>query len=324
MRRRAVLALLGSGVAASRPFAALAQTAGVRRIGILHGLNEGDAATKTQLSALLDGLAALGWAEGSHLLIDIRFGSGVVATAPARIAELLSLNPELLLVHSPGVPAARAATQMVPIVFVGGGVSPVEAGWVESYAHPGGNVTGFTASEPSFGPKWLGFLKEIAPDVRRVAVLSRTPSWGRDIAAVAERFAVEITAPPIQSEEDIEPAISAVAARPDGGLVLPDDALTFTHRKQFIELALRHRLPLVAGNRRVALDGGLLYYGTDYVDLYRRSAAYIDRVLKGAKPADLPVQQPTKFELIVNEKTANAIGLTVSPILLAQADEVIE
>jgi putative ABC transport system substrate-binding protein len=324
MRRREVFALVGGAIAAW-PLAGLAQLPDTtRRVAILHGLPENDPAATAQLTAFREGMAALAWFEGRNLRIDTRFGAGVIADAPGRMTELLALGPEVIVVHSVGVPTAKAATQTVPMVFVGGSADPVGAGWVESLARPGGNLTGFTASEPSFGPKWLELLKEVAPNVRRVVVLSRLASWGRDIAAVAERFAVEVTAPAIQSQADVEPALNAVADKPDFGLILPDDALTFINRKPIIELALRHRLPLVAGNRRFAVDGGLLYYGSDYVDLYRRSAVYADRILKGAKPADLPVQQPTTFELVINQKTAKAIGLTVPPSILARADEVIE
>jgi len=322
VKRRGLITL--SAITALAAHLALAQVGPVRRIGILHGLPENDPAARAQLAAFREAMVALGWVEGRDLHIDTRFGAGVIADAAARVAELLALNPELLVVHSVGVPAAKAANQTVPMVFVGGSVDPVLAGWLESLSRPGGNLTGFTASEPSFGPKWLELLKEISPNVRRVAVLSRNPFWGTNIGAAAQQFAVEVTAPLIQSEADIEPALSAAAEKPDSGLILPDDAVTFIHRKQIIELALRYRLPLVAGNRRFALDGGLVYYGSDYVDLYRRSATYVDRVLKGAKPADLPVQQPTKFELVINLKTGKALGLTVPRLLLVQADEVIE
>jgi putative ABC transport system substrate-binding protein len=322
VRRRELITL--SAIAALVPHLVLAQVGPVRRMGILHGLPENDLAAKAQLAAFRETMAALGWVEGRNLSIETRFGAGVIVDAPARVAELLALSVELLVVHAVGVPAAMAATQTVPMIFVGGSADPVDAGWVKSLSRPGGNLTGFTASEPSFGGKWLELLKEVAPNVRRVAVLSRNPFWGKNIGAQAERFGVEVAAPLIESGADIEPALSAAAEKPDGGLVLPDDAVTFIHRKQIIDLALHHRLPFVAGNRRFALDGGLIYYGSDYVDLYRRSAAYVDRVLKGAKPADLPVQQPTKFELVINLKTAKTLSLTVPPLLLAQADELIE
>jgi putative tryptophan/tyrosine transport system substrate-binding protein len=220
--------------------------------------------------------------------------------------------------------AARAATRNVPIVFLLGS-DPVGFGWVESLAHPGGNVTGFTAEEPSFGPKWLELLKEIAPSVRRVAVLGNPDLWVPGIAAAAQRVAVDIvTTPPIASPQDVENAIAALVAEPGGGLILPTNAFTAIHRRQIIDLSLRHRLPLVTGNQPYPQDGGLMYYGGDITDIYRRSASYVDRILKGAKPADLPVQQPTKFNLVINLKTAKTLGLTVPQLLLAQADEVIE
>jgi putative ABC transport system substrate-binding protein len=320
-RREFTVALAG---AALWPLPSLAQKPErMRRVGVLTGLAEDDPATTARLAAFREGMAALGWAEDRNLRIDGRFAAGFDANAAAQVAELLALGPDVLLVQGPGVPATRAAATTVPIVFVVGG-DPVGAGWVESLAHPGGTITGFTATEPSFGPKWLELLKEIAPHVRSVAVLSGGEFWRQRVADAATKFGVEIAAPPIHSPADIEAAVTALAEKPDGGLVLPIDTFTAIHRKQIIALAMRYRLPLVTGNPPFPQDGGLLYYGADIVDIYRRSAAYVDRILKGEKPADLPVQQPTKFELVINLKTAVALGLTVPQVLLAQADEVIE
>jgi len=321
MRRRELIAGV---LAVSVVRHSAAQSTQVRRVGVLTGLGEDDPATKARLTAFRDGLAALGWSEGRNLRIDTRYAPNIgQENATAQVAELLALGPDVLLVQAPGVPAARAATKTIPIIFVVGS-DPIGAGWVESLAHPGGNVTGFTATEQSFGPKWLELLKEIAPKVRRVAVLSGGDFWRQRIVDAAPQFAVEIAAPPIQSPADIEAAMIALAEKPDGGLVLPIDTFTAIHRKQIIALAMRYRLPLVTGNPPFPQDGGLLYYGADIVDIYRRSAAYVDRILKGEKPADLPVQQPTKFELVINLKTAKALGLTVPQSLLARADEMIE
>jgi ABC-type uncharacterized transport system substrate-binding protein len=326
MRRRDLIALV-AGAAALRPLAAVAQQPErVRRVGIVTGLGENDPATKARLAAFRAAMAALGWAEGRNLRIDTRYAPGAGTTRATLAAELVALQPDVVLAHGQlGVRAVLAVGKPVPIVFVVV-VDPVGQGFVKNLAHPGGDITGFTSVEPSFGPKWLELLKEIAPDVRRVAVLARpgeaylVPA----IAAAAAHFSVEVTVPPVRSPAEIEAVLAALGATPGGGLVLPTSIFTAIHRKQIIALAIRYRLPLVTGNPPYPKDGGLLYYGADITDLYRRSAAYVDRILRGAKPADLPVQQPTKFALIINLKTAKAMGLTVPQLLLAQADEVIE
>jgi len=323
VKRRHVIAGL-AGVAAPRWQGALAQPAdGIRRIGVLTGLGRDDPATVARLAALRDGLAAAGWREGRNIRIEARFAPGTDASPEALVAELLSLGPEVLVVQAPGMRAARAATRTVPIVFVLG-ADPVAEGWVESLARPGGNVTGFSANEPSFGPKWLQLLTEIAPAVRRVLVVEVFARAAPTILPVAGQFGVEALAPTLQSLSDIEAAITDFAQAPHGGLIVPTDAYTSSHRKPIIELAIRLRLPLVSGNSPFPQDGGLLYYGTDTVDIYRRAADYVDRILRGARPADLPVQQPVKFSMIVNLRTARAIGLEVPPTLLAGANEVIE
>jgi putative ABC transport system substrate-binding protein len=295
----------------------------MRRVGVLTGLAEDDPATKVRLSAFREGMAALGWAEGRNLRIDTRFAAGLSGTAATLVTELLALKPDMLVVQDPGVAAAKAATKTIPIIFVVG-VDPVGAGWVESFAHPGGNITGFSAVEPSFGPKWLDLLKQIAPNVRRVAVLSSSTYLVPEIVAVAENYAVKVVSAPVRSQAEIEAAITALGQKPDGGLVLPLNALTAIYRKQIIEMAMRYRLPLVTGNPPFPQDGGLMYYGADITDIYRRSASYVDRILKGAKPADLPVQLPTKFELVINLKAAKLLGLTVPQSLLARVDAVIK
>ncbi|MBV9859853.1 MAG: ABC transporter substrate-binding protein [Alphaproteobacteria bacterium] len=320
-RREFVSSLAMAGLTAG---SAAAQSGKPRRVGLLTGLGEDDPATKARLAAFRAGLAALGWDEGRNLRLDIRYGAGIVPDSERLVAELLAGGAEVLAVQGPGVPAARQATRSVPIVFILGG-DPVIAGWVESFAHPGGNLTGFTSEEPSFGPKWLELLKEIAPSVRRVAVIGGASYWVPTITAMAGRFAVEVVATPQPGTlQDMETAVDGFAGQPDGGLILPTNAFTAIHRKAVIALSLHHRLPLVTGNQPYPQDGGLMYYGGDIVDIYRRSASYVGRILKGAKPADLPVQQPTKFNLVINLKTAAALGLKVPQTLLAQADEVIE
>jgi putative ABC transport system substrate-binding protein len=199
-------------------------------------------------------------------------------------------------------------------------------GWVQSLARPGGNITGFSANEPSFGAKWLELLKEIAPGTRRVAVIEGDSpnNFASSIVSAADRFGVKVSVPPIKAADDLAPAITDFGAAPNGGLVVPINAFTAIHRKQIVELSLRCKLPLVTGNPPYPAEGGLLYYGADVDDIYRRSASYVDRILRGARPADLPVQQPTKYSLVINLKTAKVLGLTVPQLLLAQADEVIE
>jgi putative ABC transport system substrate-binding protein len=323
MWRRGFIASL-AGATALRSFRATAQpTAGVRRVGVLTGLGRDDPATKARLAAFRASLEAAGWVEGRNLRIDTRFAPGTDATPEAEVADLLSLEPEVLVIQAPGMPAALAATRTVPIVFVLGG-DPAASGWVQSLAHPGGNVTGFTAIEPGFGSKWLQLLTQIAPSVRRVLVVEVFQRAGQAIAAAADQFGVEVVSPNLQSIEEIEAAITDFARTPQGGLIVPTDAYTASHRKPIIDLAMRHRLPLVSGNSPFPQAGGLLYYGPDPVDLYRRSATYVDRILRGERPADLPVQQPTKFSMIVNLKTAKALDIVVPPLLLAEADEVIE
>jgi putative ABC transport system substrate-binding protein len=235
----------------------------------------------------------------------------------------------ILAVTSPSVAALRDVTRTVPVVFVGIG-DPVGQGFVASLARPGGNITGFTGLEFSLGEKWLGFLKELAPTVSRVAFLFHPElgpyyrSWLKSVEAAATALSVQMTAAPIRTATDVEHAISAIAAQPNGALVVEPDAYTISNRRLIIEFAARYRLPAVYSNPRDAAEGGLISYGPDLDDLFRRSASYIDRILKGEEPADLPVQQPLKYQLVVNLKTATALGLTVPNTLLVAADEVIE
>ena len=320
--RRALIAAIAFVFA---PRGTLAQAERVYRVGVLTGLGEDDPATKARLAGFRDAMSALGWVEGRNLALVVRYNAANISNTADLIAELLATSPDILLVQAPGMAAAQAATQTVPIVFVLGS-DPVALGWVQSLAHPSGNITGFSANEPSFGAKWLELLKEIAPETRRVAVIEGdSPNTFADsIASAAQRFSVEVSRPAIKSEEDLASAITAFGAASNGGLVVPINAFTAIHRKQIITLSLRCKLPLVTGNPPYPADGGLLYYGADVDDIYRRSASYVDRILRGAKPADLPVQQPTKYSLVINLKTAKALGLTVPQLLLAQADDVIE
>jgi len=328
MRRRRFISLIGS--AAAWPLAALAQQAGqVRRIAVMISLAENDPEAQANAVALREGLAKLGWTEGRNIQTDYRWGVGDPARARATVKELLALSPDVIMPATTQMLAAvKEATASVPVVFVN--ISdPVGTGFVASLARPGGNVTGFTNFEYAMGEKWLQTLKDIAPNVIRTAIIANpknpnTALYLRAIEPAAKVLALQLTVTPVNDAAEIERTIAAFAGAPNGGLLVMPDPLTITHRELIVTLAARHRLPAAYPYRFFVTSGGLMSYGIDRVDLYRRAAAYVDRVLKGAKAGDLPIQQPTKFELIVNLKTAKALGLTVPLPLLGRADEVIE
>jgi putative ABC transport system substrate-binding protein len=329
MRRREFITLLG-GAAAAWPLAARAQQSGrVRRIGALMGIAENDPESQARITAFLQRLQELGWTEGRNVRIDYRFAGGDTRRMRAYAAELVGLAPDVILVQSnDGLAALRQETRTVPIVFAVV-ADPVGSGFVESLARPGGNITGFTIFEPSLGGKWLQALKEIAPGVTRVAAIlhpETTANVGflRAAEAAAPSFGMTLTAEGVHDAAEIERAVTAFAAEPNGGLVVLPHPVTAAHRDLIIGLAARHRLPAVYAFRFFATAGGLMAYGNDSVDLFRRAAAYVDRILKGEKPGELPVQAPIKFELFINLKTAKALGLEVPPTLLGRADEVIE
>jgi putative tryptophan/tyrosine transport system substrate-binding protein len=272
----------------------------------------------------------LGWTEGGNVQFDERWAGSDGERIKTYAAELVATSPDVLVATNSAVVAAlRQATHTVPIVFVGIG-DPVVQGFVDSLARPGGNLTGFTGFEFTLGGKWVGLLKEIAPAVTRATYIFHPEigpyysHWLGSIEVAAAATSIELTAAPIRAVADIERAIGAIAGQPNGVLIVQADSYTIANRKLIIELSLRHRLPAISGYRSDTADGGLISYGPDVPDLYRRCAAYVDRILKGEKPGDLPVQQPTKFELVINLKTAKALGLEVPPTLLARADEVIE
>jgi putative ABC transport system substrate-binding protein len=324
LRRRDLIATACAGTIVASPFSARAQDR-PRRVGVLTGLTESDPATVARLAAFREGMAAAGWREGHNLTIDTRYAPNTPEISQRLIAELLAQKPDLLVAQGPSVAAAQQATSTVPIVMV---VlpDPVGAKVVASLAHPGGNITGFTSTEPSFGAKWIELLHEVKPDLKRVMVL-----WHNDVtmyqsnfADAARHFAVEVVQTHVETADEIEPTIAFFAKKPDGGLVLPTDAFTAINRKAIIELSLRHRLPLVTGNPPFPEDGGLMFYGADIIDIYRRAAVYVDRILKGAVPGELPVQQPTTLQLVINLKTAAALGLQVPDSLRVRADQVIE
>jgi len=272
----------------------------------------------------------LGWVDGRNVQIDVRWGAGDIDRHRAFASEIVSLRPDVVFaIGTQCLEALRQATSSIPIVFVQI-VDPVGQGFVTSLAHPGGHITGFTAFEFSMGGKWMELLKEISPNIQRVAVLFNPktapyfPLFLRSIERAAASFGVESTSAPIQNLAEIESVITALAQEPHRGLICPSDSYTSIHLKTIIASAAQHAIPAIFTWREFVDDGALVCYGIDRVDMYRRSPIYVDRILKGAKPADLPIQQPTKFELAVNLKAANALGLTIPQSLLATADEVIE
>jgi putative tryptophan/tyrosine transport system substrate-binding protein len=329
MRRREFMALLG-GAAAGWPIAARAQQAErVRRIGVLTPFAADDPEAQARVAAFVHGLQQLGWVDGRNLRIDIRSGGGDAERIRRDAAELVALAPDAILAAGgTTVGPLLQATRSVPIVFTLT-PDPVGAGFVDSLARPGGNATGFTNFEYGIGVKWLELLKEIAPSVTRAAVL-RDPAIPAGIGqfgaiqAVAPAFGIELRPVDVRDAGEIERALAAFARSSNDGLIVTSNALALLHRNLIITLAARHRLPVVYPFRVFVIAGGLISYGPDTIDPHRRAASYVDRILKGEKPADLPVQAPTKFELAVNLKTAKSLGLDVPPTLLARTDEVIE
>jgi putative ABC transport system substrate-binding protein len=330
MRRRDFITLLG-GAAVVWPLAAQAQQSERRRrIGVLIQLVEGDPEGQKRLAAFREHLEKLGWRVGVNLQIDYRWAVSSAERAQTATAELLSPTPDVILANGTNaLRAAQQATRTVPIVFTTV-IEPVGQGFVANLAHPGGNITGFSYLEASVGGKWLNLLKQIAPQVTRVACVfnpQRGPySVGISYFAEesAQRSAVQYVAAPVFGPQEIESVLTRVAHDPGGGLIVSPDAFTVTHRKLIIDLAARYGLPAVYSERIFAAEGGLVSYGGDYVDHFRQAATYVDRILRGEKPGDLPVQQPSKFQLVLNLKTAKALGLTIPPGVLAIADEVIE
>jgi putative ABC transport system substrate-binding protein len=327
MKRRAFISLLGC--AAAWPLAARAQQPErMRRVGVLIGVAD-DAEGQARLAAFKNGMQGLGWIDGGNVRMDVRFTTGNAARAQTYAAELVGAAPDVILgnTHS-AVAALQQQTRTIPIVFVQV-VDPVSGGFVESLARPGGNITGFVSLDYGFGVKWLEVLKEIAPRVSRVGVLRDPTITGGSgqlgaIQGVAASFRVELTALDVREAAAIERSIGSFAQEPNSGLIVLANPTATVHLDLIVTLAARHRLPTIYPYRYFTVGGGLISYGVDNLDLYSRAAAYVDRILKGEKPADLPVQNPTKFVLAINLRTAKALGLTVPPTLLARADEVIE
>jgi putative tryptophan/tyrosine transport system substrate-binding protein len=332
MRRREFITLLG-GVAAAWPLAAGAQQSGpIRRIGVLMGNTEGDPQSVTSLAAFNKALQELGWTDGRNIRVDYRWGAADLDRMQAFATELVGLQPDLIVGSTtPVVTALQRQTKTIPIVFVV--VSdPVGSGFVASLSRPGGNITGFINIESSLSGKWIEMLKDIVPRVTRAGLMFNPETapyfayYLQPFEAAARSYAIEPMAVPVHSATDIERAVAALGGRPDTGLVLMTDIFLTTRRNLnlIISLAARYRVPTIYPYRFMVDAGGLVSYGTDNADLYRGAATYVDRILKAAKPADLPVQLPTKFELAVNLKTAKALGIEMPATLLTRADEVIE
>jgi putative ABC transport system substrate-binding protein len=328
MRRREFITLIGGAVAAW-PLAVRAQQGGrVRWIGALMGFLDDQVAR--ELSAVFEqSLEKLGWAVGRNLSIDYRWGVSDLELGRSAVAQILRIGPDVILANGgPALTAAQQATRTVPIVFTG--ISePVERGFVASLARPGGNATGFTNLEATMGGKWLELLKEIAPRVTRVTTMFNPDSsfavlFFRSAEAAGQKLAVEVIAAHVHNPAEIDAATAALAREPGAGLMLPPDGFMGAHRRQIVDLTARYRLPAIAPNRPFVAEGALMSYSTNRFAPFRQAAAYIDRILRGEKPTDLPVQNPTKFELVINMKTAKALGLTVPLTLQVAADEVIE
>jgi len=329
MRRRDLVTLLGGAIAAL-PLAARAQQADrVRRIGMLLTAAADDPESLTRVGAFLQALAQLGWTVGRNVRIESRWGAGNAELIRKHAVEFAELAPDVILAHgSSTVGPLLQATRTVPIVFPI--VSePVGAGFIDSLARPGGNATGFTSFEFSMSGKWLELLKEIAPGVTRAAVLrdATQGSGNSQFAAIqtaASLLRVQVNAVKMRDASEIERAVEAFARSPNGGLIVAAGPAATRYRDLIVTLASRHKLPAVYYARFFVAGGGLTSYGTDFIDHYRRAAVYVDKILRGSKPSDLPVEQPTKFDLVINLITAKALGLEVPPTLLARADEVIE
>ncbi len=329
MHRRDFVKLIG-GAAATWPLAARAQQAKrVLRIGVLLTYSETDREGQARIAAFRDALQTLGWTEGRNVRIEYRWNVGDPAREKADAAVLVRSAPDVIVASSSlALAEAQKLTSTIPIVFTQVG-DPIGSGFVPSLARPGGNTTGFQIFEAAIGGKWLGLLKEAAPNMRRVAVLfgsdlSVDLAFLRVAEAVAPSLDVELTAVNIRGGVEIERAISTFAGQPDGGLIVVPHPAIIADRASIILLAARHRLPAIYPYRYFAIDGGLMSYGPHQVEQWRGAASYVDRILRGEKPGELPVQAPTKYELVINLKTARVIGLTIPPALPLRADEVIE
>jgi ABC-type uncharacterized transport system substrate-binding protein len=331
MERREFITLLLGGAAATWPLVAPAQETNVRRrLAVLMAYADNDAEGLARLAAFKERLGNLGWQDSRKLQIDVRWSDGDIRRASVLARELVGLQPDVILANAtPSTAAVQRETRTIPIVFVPAS-DPIGSGFVKSLAHPGGNITGFINLESTLIQKWLELLKEIAPHVTRAAVIFNPETapyadyYLRSVPNAAERLGVSTFPAPVRSKSEIETIIATLAQEVGGGLVVMTDSGMFVHRKTIIEQTALQNIPAIYWVSNIPFEGGLLSYGVDYIDLFRRAGTYVNRILRGAKPEDLPVQQPTKFELVVNVRTARALGLEVPSTLLARADEVIE
>jgi putative ABC transport system substrate-binding protein len=322
--------LLGAGTALAAPRAVAQETGPTRRIGVLMPTPESDPETAALGAEFRRALQDLGWVAGRNLRIDYRWGAGDPRRIAAYAQELVALAPDAILAGgAPTVGPLKRATATIPIVFISV-TDPVAQGFVQSLAHPGGTITGFTNFDPSTGGRWLALLKQVAPAVQRVAILYNpatapyTDTFLQTVAAVAGGYGVTTTGAPVRDAAAIDRVLASVGEHPGGGLLVPSDAFTYSHAGEVAEAAARHRVPAIYAFRVFAASGGLMSYGVDLVAEMRQAASYVDRVMSGTSPADLPVQAPSKFELVINLKAAKALDLAIPPTLLASADEVIE
>jgi putative ABC transport system substrate-binding protein len=330
MKRREFIGLVG-GAAAALPLAARAQQpGGIRRIGVLMAFAESDREGQAWVAAFREGLQKLGWTEGRNVQIETRWATAAVEEIQRFAKELVASQPELVLSSSTLTTAALLQqTRTIPIIFANV-ADPIGPGFVASFPRPGGNATGFTILEPTMAGKWLELLREIAPRVKRAAMLFNPATatyaeiYLNPFKAAAVSFAVEAIAAPVRDTSELESVVAAQAREPNGGLIVMPDTFMTAHRAEVVALAARHQLPAVYPQRHYVEAGGLLYYGFDFTDNYRRAAAYVDRILKGEKPSELPIQAPVKFELTINLKTAKTLGLDVPMSLQQRADAVIE
>jgi putative tryptophan/tyrosine transport system substrate-binding protein len=329
LRRRDFIALLGA--AAAWPSAVQAQSGTrVRRIGVLMSNAEADPEGQARMAALREGLAEFGWKDGGNLRIEWRWSGDDLKRIETYAAELVSLAPELIVANgSANLRVLRDATQTIPIVFAVVN-DPVGQGFITNLARPGGNITGFTFLEYSMVAKALDMLKQVAPSVARVAVMFNPETYPfydvhlPSVESDAARFSIKVVRAAVASDAEIETTIAQLAREPGGGLLVPPDTYTLVHRATIVAAAARHRVPTIHAYRQSVREGGLMSYGADTLDIFRRAGSYVDRILKGASPGDLPAQAPVKFELVVNLKAAAALGLTFPSHLLALAEEVIE
>jgi putative ABC transport system substrate-binding protein len=332
MRRREFITLLGGAAASTAhpSYIRAQQPEQVRRIGLLMGWAESDPAVKSYVAAFRGALAKLGWTDDTKLRIELRWSAGDPDRINTFAKELVDLRPDAILGSTtPVITALARETRTIPIVFAAV-ADPIGGGFAASFAHPGGNITGFTGNDPAIGGKWMELLKEIAPRTVRTAILfnpataSPLQIYMPSIQAAATSFAIEVSATPVHAKEEIEGVIATQARDPGGSLVVIPDPFNRGNRDLIIALAARYGVPTIYYTRALAEAGGLIAYSDDFNEEFRRAAGYIDRILKGSKVGELPIQQPTKFELLINMKTAKALGLTVSSGLLSIADEVIE